>query len=76
MAINREQIVKTQLPEGAKVATQFIPDTVAGYNKTVNAITYDQAKAKAGHAESEGKKYWNQKVEDAKKAADHAKVEL
>lgn len=52
MAINREQIVKTQLPEGAKVASQFIPDTVAGYNKSVQPIAYDQAKAKALLAEA------------------------
>ena len=31
-ALNRDQMVKTQLPEGAKVATQFMPDTVSGYN--------------------------------------------
>ena len=36
----------------------------------------NEAKGKAGEYESAGKKYWNSKVEDAKKAADHAKVEL
>lgn len=36
----------------------------------------DEAKAKSADYESTGKKYWNQKVEDAKHAADHAKVEL
>jgi peptide/nickel transport system substrate-binding protein len=44
-AINREQIVKTQLPEGAKAATQFIPDTVAGYNSSLQVAAYDKAKA-------------------------------
>lgn len=44
-AINREQIVKTQLPEGAKAATQFIPETVAGYNPNLHVPPYDKAKA-------------------------------
>ncbi|HYO19822.1 MAG TPA: ABC transporter substrate-binding protein [Dermatophilaceae bacterium] len=44
-AINREQIVKTQLPEGAKAATQFIPDTVMGYNTKLRVPPYDKAKA-------------------------------
>lgn len=52
MAINRDQLVKSQLPEGAKVATQFIPDTVVGYNKSLQAIPYDTAKAKAMLAEA------------------------
>ncbi|WP_312722278.1 ABC transporter substrate-binding protein [Mobilicoccus sp.] len=45
-AINRDQIVKTQLPEGAKVATQFMPDTVAGYNSSLQPVPYDPEKAK------------------------------
>ncbi|WP_168582036.1 ABC transporter substrate-binding protein [Gephyromycinifex aptenodytis] len=45
-AINREQIVKTQLPEGATAASQFVPDTVAGYNKDLKVPAYDPAKAK------------------------------
>ena len=45
-ALNREQLVKTQLPEGASVATQFIPDTVNGYNKDLQPVAYDKAKAK------------------------------
>ena len=44
-ALNREQLVKTQLPEGATVATQFIPPTIAGYNKDLQPYTYDKAKA-------------------------------
>jgi peptide/nickel transport system substrate-binding protein len=47
-AINREEIVRTQLPEGAQVATQFMPDTVAGYAASgVQAYPYDPARAKA-----------------------------
>ncbi len=45
-AINREQIVQSQLPEGATVATQFVPDTVDGYNHDLKAVTYDPEKAK------------------------------
>ena len=30
MAVNREQLVKSQLPEGATAASQFYPDTVEG----------------------------------------------
>jgi peptide/nickel transport system substrate-binding protein len=46
-AINRDQIVKSQLPEGASVATQFIPETVDGYNEDLKAIPYDTEKAKS-----------------------------
>ena len=44
-ALNRDQLVKTQLPEGASVATQFIPDTVKGYNASLQPVAYDKAKA-------------------------------
>ncbi len=44
-ALNRDQLVQTQLPEGAKVATQFMPDTVAGYNTSLEPYAYDKAKA-------------------------------
>lgn len=47
MALNRDQLVATQLPEGAKVATQFMPDTVSGYNSSLQPIGYDVEKAKA-----------------------------
>ena len=47
MALNREQLVQTQLPEGAKVATQFMPETVAGYNTSLAPMAYDVEKAKA-----------------------------
>jgi len=46
-ALNRDQLVKTQLPEGATVATQFMPETVAGYNKSLQPYAYDVAKAKS-----------------------------
>jgi peptide/nickel transport system substrate-binding protein len=45
-AIDRENLVKTQLPEGGKVATQFMPDTVAGYSDKVKTYDFDTAKAK------------------------------
>ena len=37
-ALNRDQMVKSQLPEGAKVASQFMPDTVSGYNDGAPAV--------------------------------------
>ncbi len=46
-ALNRDQMVKTQLPEGATVATQFMPDTVTGYNEGLKPYAYDPAKAKS-----------------------------
>jgi peptide/nickel transport system substrate-binding protein len=46
-ALNRDQLVKTQLPEGAKVATQFMPDTVGGYNTSLQPYAYDPEKAKS-----------------------------
>ena len=51
-AINREQLVQSQLPEGATVATQFMPDTVAGYNSELEAYEYDPEKAKSLLAEA------------------------
>lgn len=45
-AINRDQLVKSQLPTGATAATQFIPNTVSGYNKSLQPYKYDKAKAK------------------------------
>lgn len=46
-ALNRDQLVKTQLPEGASVATQFIPEAVKGYNADLQPYAYDVEKAKA-----------------------------
>ncbi|GAA3995380.1 ABC transporter substrate-binding protein [Allokutzneria multivorans] len=66
-AINREQLVKSQLPEGAVVATQFIPDTVDGYNPDVKKIEYSTAKAKqllaeAGASDLTVNFYWPSEV--------------
>ncbi|WP_381793907.1 ABC transporter substrate-binding protein [Streptomyces niveus] len=46
-AIDRENLVKTQLPEGGVAATQFMPDTVAGYSDAVKTYPFDTAKAKS-----------------------------
>lgn len=51
-ALNREQLVQTQLPEGAAVATQFMPDTVAGYNTSIEPYAYDPEQAKSLLAEA------------------------
>jgi peptide/nickel transport system substrate-binding protein len=51
-ATDRESLVRTQLPEGAVVASQFLPDTVDGYAKDLQPIPYDPAKAKALLAEA------------------------
>lgn len=45
-ALNREQLVQTQLPEGAEVATQFMPSTVSGYNSELEAYEYDPDRAR------------------------------
>ncbi|HEV2797012.1 MAG TPA: ABC transporter substrate-binding protein [Nocardioides sp.] len=51
-AINREQLVSTQLPEGAEVATQFMPKTVSGYNTDLQVPEYDPELAKQLLAEA------------------------
>ena len=51
-AINREQLVQSQLPEGAAVATQFMPDTVDGYNAELEPYAYDPEQAQALLAEA------------------------
>lgn len=51
-ALNREQLVQSQLPEGAAVATQFMPDTVAGFNSELEPYAYDPEGAKALLAEA------------------------
>ena len=45
-ALNREQLVQTQLPESAAVATQFMPDTVSGYNTELEPYAYDPDEAR------------------------------
>ncbi|MBW1598233.1 ABC transporter substrate-binding protein [Streptomyces sp. JJ38] len=44
-AIDRENIVNTQLPEGGVAATQFMPKTVDGYSE--NVATYEHSTDKA-----------------------------
>lgn len=55
-AIDRDLLVKTQLPEAAIVATQFVPPVTPGYNEDVNQYPFDTEKAKqllkeAGHSD-------------------------
>lgn len=51
-ALNRQQLVDSQLPEGAQVATIFYPDTVDGWTDDVTKYTYDPDKAKQLLAEA------------------------
>jgi peptide/nickel transport system substrate-binding protein len=51
-ALDRESLVRNQLPEGAVVATQFIPDTVDGYAPDLAPIPYDPDRARALLAEA------------------------
>jgi len=51
-ATDRESLVRTQLPEGAVVATQFLPETVDGYAADLQPIPYDPEKAKQLLAEA------------------------
>jgi peptide/nickel transport system substrate-binding protein len=44
-AIDREQIVQSLLPEGAEVATQFMPPTVDGWAEDVTTYDYDPERA-------------------------------
>lgn len=52
LAIDRESLARTQLPEGAVVASQFMPDTVEGYAADLQPIPYDPAQAQALLAEA------------------------
>ena len=45
-AIDRESLVKAQLPEGATAASQFMPEAVSGYNKDLQPYPHDVDKAK------------------------------
>ncbi len=54
-ALNREQFVKSKLPEGSGVAQEFVPKVISGYTEDVTKYPYDPAKAKqllqeSGHA--------------------------
>ncbi|WP_230314203.1 ABC transporter substrate-binding protein [Nakamurella alba] len=51
-ALNREEFVTSQLPEGAQVALEYYPDTVDGYTTDVEKYDYDPEKAKALLAEA------------------------
>jgi peptide/nickel transport system substrate-binding protein len=45
-ALNRQQFVSSQLPQGAEVAAIYYPDTVDGWTDDVNKYEYDVQKAK------------------------------
>ncbi len=45
-AIDREALVKAQLPEGATAASQFMPEAVKGYNSDLEPYPHDVEKAK------------------------------
>jgi peptide/nickel transport system substrate-binding protein len=45
-AINKPQLAKNKLPEGANAASQFLPQNVKGYTDAVEKHDYDPAKAK------------------------------
>nr|WP_181775180.1 ABC transporter substrate-binding protein [Amycolatopsis pittospori] len=45
--LNRDQFVKSKLPEGAETATQFVPKAIDGYNDAVTKYPYDINRAKA-----------------------------
>ncbi|ARQ68366.1 ABC transporter substrate-binding protein [Streptomyces marincola] len=51
-AMDRENIVSTQLPEGGVVASQFMPDTVAGFSPDVTTYDYDPERAQQLLAEA------------------------
>lgn len=51
-AIDKEALISQVLPEGTEVATQFMPDTVNGYNPDVTTYDYDPEKAKSLLAEA------------------------
>ena len=51
-AIDRENLVKANMPDGAEVATQFYPDTVDGYAPDVEKYPHDPQKAKQLLAEA------------------------
>lgn len=46
-AIDRESLVKSQLPEGAEAASQWMPEAVQGYNKDIKPYEHDPQKAKS-----------------------------
>jgi len=51
-AIDKEAVISQSLPEGTEPATQFIPETVNGFNPDVPTYEYDPEKAKQLLAEA------------------------
>ncbi|WP_460434967.1 ABC transporter substrate-binding protein [Angustibacter speluncae] len=51
-AIDKEAVISQSLPEGTTPATQFIPETVNGYNSDVTTYDYDPEMAKQLLAEA------------------------
>ena len=51
-AIDKQQLVTQVLPEGTTVASQFMPDSVIGFNSGVTTYEFDQEGAKALLAEA------------------------
>ena len=51
-AIDKEALVSQTLPEGTTVATQFIPESVNGYNEDVTEYEYDPERARELLAEA------------------------
>ncbi|MBO4208487.1 ABC transporter substrate-binding protein [Micromonospora echinofusca] len=51
-ALNRQALVDSKLPPGAKVALNFLPDTVEGFNGEVTKYDYNPEKAKQLLAEA------------------------
>lgn len=51
-AIDKEQLVTQVLPEGTTVASQFMPDSVIGFNDAVTTYDYDQDAARSLLAEA------------------------
>ncbi|MFC5379657.1 ABC transporter substrate-binding protein [Aquipuribacter nitratireducens] len=45
-AIDRENIISTNYPEGSTVATQFMPESVFGYAEDVTTYDYDPERAR------------------------------
>ena len=58
MAIDRDGLVSSQLPEGAVAASQFMPDTVKGYNSELQPTkqNVEEAKKLLKEAGAEGMK--------------------
>lgn len=66
-ALNRQDFVDSQLPEGAKVALEYYPDTVDGYTEDVQKYDYNPDMAKqllqeAGATDLTLKFYWPTEV--------------